>query len=64
MNSAVIILIAAAIYVGMYVTYGRGLQNKVVKAAPTDQPRHTGFTTALTTSRHTQWFSTATTSRA
>ncbi len=32
MNSAVVILIAAAIYVGMYFTYGKALQNKVVRA--------------------------------
>ncbi|ASJ12743.1 carbon starvation CstA family protein [Thermococcus thioreducens] len=32
MNSAVIILIAAAIYLGMYFTYGKSLQNKVVRA--------------------------------
>jgi len=31
-NSAVVILIAAAIYVGMYFTYGKALQNKVVRA--------------------------------
>ncbi|GAB6101711.1 carbon starvation protein A [Thermococcus atlanticus] len=34
MNSAVVILIAAAIYVGMYFTYGKSLQNKVVRADP------------------------------
>lgn len=34
MNSAVVILIAAAIYVSMYYTYGKALQNKVVKADP------------------------------
>jgi len=34
MNSAVIILIAAAIYLTMYFTYGKALQNKVVKADP------------------------------
>jgi len=34
MNSAVIILVAAAIYVGMYFSYGKALQNKVVKADP------------------------------
>ena len=34
MNSAVVILIAAAIYLGMYFTYGKSLQNKVVKADP------------------------------
>ncbi|ASA77696.1 carbon starvation protein A [Thermococcus sp. 5-4] len=34
MNSAVIILIAAAIYVGLYMTYGRSLQSKVVRADP------------------------------
>ncbi|WP_457741438.1 carbon starvation CstA family protein [Thermococcus sp.] len=34
MNSAVIILIAAAIYVGMYFSYGKALQNKVVRADP------------------------------
>ncbi|ACS33444.1 carbon starvation CstA family protein [Thermococcus gammatolerans] len=34
MNSAVVILIAAAIYVSMYYTYGKSLQNKVVKADP------------------------------
>ncbi|WP_099211407.1 carbon starvation CstA family protein [Thermococcus henrietii] len=34
MNSAVIILIAAAIYVGLYFSYGKALQNKVVKADP------------------------------
>ena len=34
MNSAVVILIAAAIYLGMYFTYGKGLQNKVVRADP------------------------------
>ncbi|WP_456367729.1 carbon starvation CstA family protein, partial [Thermococcus sp.] len=34
MNSAVVILIAAAIYVGMYFTYGKALQNKVVRADP------------------------------
>ncbi|MDV3104358.1 carbon starvation CstA family protein [Thermococcus waiotapuensis] len=34
MNSAVVILIAAAIYLGMYFTYGKSLQNKVVRADP------------------------------
>ncbi|WP_297536339.1 carbon starvation protein A [Thermococcus sp.] len=34
MNSAVIILIAAAIYVGFYFSYGKALQNKVVRADP------------------------------
>ena len=34
MNSAVVILIAAAIYVGMYFSYGKSLQNKVVRADP------------------------------
>ena len=34
MNSAVVILIAAAIYLGMYFTYGKALQNKVVRADP------------------------------
>ena len=34
MNSAVIILIAAAIYVGLYFSYGKALQNKVVRADP------------------------------
>ena len=34
MNSAVIILAAAIIYVAMYFTYGKSLQNKVVKADP------------------------------
>jgi len=34
MNSAVIILLAGAIYVAMYFTYGKALQNKVVKADP------------------------------
>ncbi len=34
MNSAVVILIAAAIYVGLYLTYGKNLQNKVVRADP------------------------------
>ncbi|WP_297066120.1 carbon starvation protein A [Thermococcus sp.] len=34
MNSAVIVLIAAAIYVGLYFSYGKALQNKVVKADP------------------------------
>ncbi|AHL22462.1 MULTISPECIES: carbon starvation protein A [Thermococcus] len=34
MNSAVIILLAGAIYLGMYFTYGKALQNKVVKADP------------------------------
>ncbi|WP_297506067.1 carbon starvation protein A [Thermococcus sp.] len=34
MNSAVVVLIAAAIYVGMYFTYGKALQNKVVRADP------------------------------
>ncbi len=34
MNSAVVILIAAAIYVGMYFTYGKSLQSKVVRADP------------------------------
>ncbi len=34
MNSAVIILIAAAIYVGMYFSYGKSLQNRVVRADP------------------------------
>ncbi|WP_297556198.1 carbon starvation protein A [Thermococcus sp.] len=34
MNSAVTILIAAAIYLGMYFTYGKALQNKVIKADP------------------------------
>ena len=34
MNSAVIILIAAAIYLGMYFSYGKSLQNKVVRADP------------------------------
>ncbi len=32
MNSAVVILIAAAIYLGMYFSYGKSLQNKVVRA--------------------------------
>ena len=34
MNSAVIILAAAIIYVAMYFTYGKSLQSKVVKADP------------------------------
>ncbi|ASI98612.1 carbon starvation CstA family protein [Thermococcus celer] len=34
MNSAVAVLIAAAIYLGMYFTYGKALQNKVVRADP------------------------------
>jgi carbon starvation protein len=34
MNSAVAILIAAAIYLSMYFTYGKSLQNKVVRADP------------------------------
>ncbi|WP_048148821.1 carbon starvation CstA family protein [Palaeococcus ferrophilus] len=34
MNSAVVILVAAVIYVAMYFTYGKNLQNKVVKADP------------------------------
>jgi len=34
MNSAVIILIAAVIYLGMYFTYGKKLQSKVVRADP------------------------------
>ncbi|MDI3475732.1 MAG: carbon starvation protein [Thermococcaceae archaeon] len=34
MNSAVIVLLAAAIYVAMYFTYGKSLQSKVVKADP------------------------------
>jgi len=34
MNSTVIVLIAAAIYVGLYFSYGKALQNKVVKADP------------------------------
>ncbi len=34
MNSAVVILIAAAIYLGMYFSYGKSLQNKVVRADP------------------------------
>lgn len=35
MNSAVIILAAAIVYVALYFTYGKGLQNKVVKADAT-----------------------------
>ncbi|WP_297477732.1 carbon starvation protein A [Thermococcus sp.] len=34
MNSAVAILLAAAIYLGMYFSYGKSLQNKVVRADP------------------------------
>lgn len=34
MNSAVVILLAAAIYVSMYYLYGKSLQNKVVRADP------------------------------
>ena len=34
MNSAVVILIAAAVYVGMYFTYGKALERNVVKADP------------------------------
>ncbi|AEH24201.1 carbon starvation CstA family protein [Pyrococcus yayanosii] len=34
MNSAVLILIAAVIYVFFYMTYGKALQNKVVRADP------------------------------
>ncbi|MBP1912911.1 carbon starvation CstA family protein [Thermococcus stetteri] len=34
MNSAVVILVAGAIYLTMYFTYGKGLQNKVVRADP------------------------------
>ncbi|EHR77669.1 carbon starvation protein CstA [Thermococcus litoralis DSM 5473] len=34
MNSAVIILAAAIVYVAMYFTYGKSLQSKVVKADP------------------------------
>ncbi len=34
MNSAVIILVGALIYVGLYMTYGKSLQNKVVRADP------------------------------
>ena len=34
MDSAVIILIAGAIYVALYFSYGKALQNKVVKADP------------------------------
>ncbi|MBO8173652.1 MAG: carbon starvation protein A [Thermococcus sp.] len=34
MNSAVVVLVAAIIYVGLYFTYGKALQNKVVKADP------------------------------
>ena len=34
MNSAVAILLAAGIYLGMYFSYGKALQNKVVRADP------------------------------
>ncbi|WP_297474938.1 carbon starvation protein A [Thermococcus sp.] len=34
MNSTVAILLAAAIYLGMYFSYGKSLQNKVVRADP------------------------------
>ncbi len=37
MDSAVIVLIAAALYVGLYFSYGKSLQNKVVRADP-DRP--------------------------
>ncbi len=34
MNSAVIVLLAAAIYIAFYFTYGKAVQNKIVRADP------------------------------